>query len=253
VLAGYDHLIAAARRLRWDAETIALDHDATTVAQLPDGDRRMLETLVGGFWLAEHAVADELGPYIHAADVAVADPAARECFAVQAEDEARHARFFDRVAGEVLELADPAASAPSEIATLCGADLPAASRALAADAGAQTMAAAVGLYHLVLEGIVFAVGQDALGELGERAGLPGIAEGIDRVQGDERWHVGLGVLHLQRLGAPADVRGPAARAIAAWGPTIATGERVDRVLAAHRRRVQIAGAEPIQGAGASAR
>jgi ribonucleoside-diphosphate reductase beta chain len=242
VLAGYDHLIAAARRLRWDAEAIALDHDATAIAQLPGADRAMLTALVGGFWLAEHAVADALGPYIHAAHVAAADPAARECFAVQAEDEARHARFFDRVAREVLGLGDPAASAPAAIVTLFGADLPAASRALAADADAEVMAAAVGLYHLVLEGIVFTVGQEALGELAHRTGLPGIAEGVDRVRNDERWHVGLGVLHLQRLGAAADVSGPAARAIAAWGPAVATDDRVARVIAAHRRRVQIAGA-----------
>ena len=241
MLAGYDHLLAAARRLRWDPEAIQFEHDASVVAQLADGDRAMLSSLIGGFWLAEHAVAVELGPYMAAAgtdDDAGAAP--RECFAVQAEDEARHARFFDRVAREVLGLRDPAASAPAAIARLFGSDLPAAARALAADTGDQTMAGAVGLYHLVLEGIAFAVGQEALGELARRTGLPGIAEGVGRVQADERWHVGLGVLHLQRLGAPADVSAPAARAIAAWGPVIATDERVARVLAAHRRRVQIA-------------
>ena len=241
MLAGYDHLLAAARRLRWDAEAIGLAGDAETASRLPAGERAQLTALVAGFWIAEHAVADELGPYVQAAG---AECAARACFATQAEDEARHAHFFDRVAGEVLGLTDPAASAPEAIATLFGTDLPAAAEALAADGDAQTMAAAVGLYHLVLEGIVFAVGQEALHELAGRAGLTGVAEGVARVQGDERWHVGLGVLHLQRLGVAADVSASARRAIAAWGPAVASDERVARVLAAHRRRLQIAGQAP---------
>jgi ribonucleoside-diphosphate reductase beta chain len=246
MLAGYDHLLAAARRLRWDAEAIRLAADAETAAGLTAGDRMELTALIGGFWIAEHAVAGELGPYVEAAGGAGADPAARECFAVQASDEARHARFFDRVAREVLGLTDPAACAPEAIATLFGTDLPAAAEALAADAGAPTMAAAVGLYHLVLEGIVFAVGQDALHELATRAGLSGVAEGVQRVQADERWHVGLGVLHLQRLGAPVDVTAVARRGITAWGPTVASDERVARVLAAHRRRLQIVGAPSVR-------
>jgi ribonucleoside-diphosphate reductase beta chain len=239
MLAGYDHLLAAARRLAWDAEAIALDRDVGAATRLVDADREQLTALVAGFCLAEHAVANELAPYVRAAGEMGGDPAARECFVVQARDEARHARFFDRVADEVLGLRLPAAGAPAAIASLFGQELADAARARGADAAPETMAAAVGLYHLVLEGITFAVGQEALHELATRTGLSGVAEGVGRVRRDERWHVGLGVLHLQRLGAPAAVSGPAARAIAAWGPTIATEERVGRVLAAHRRRVQI--------------
>jgi ribonucleoside-diphosphate reductase beta chain len=240
MLAGYDHLLAAARRASWDAEAIALDRDAAAAARLTDCDRAQLTALVAGFCLAEHAVAEELAPYVRAAGEMGDDPTARECFAAQARDEARHARFFERVAGEVLGLRLPAAGAPAAIASLFEQELPDAARALAADAAPDTMAAAVGLYHLVLEGIAFAVGQDALHGLATRTGLSGIADGVGRVQDDERWHVGLGVLHLQRLGSAVDVSGPSLRALAAWGPTIATEERVARVLAAHRRRVQIA-------------
>ncbi len=56
------------------------------------------------------------------------------------------------------------------------------------------LAAGVGLYHLVLEGIVFAAGQAALLERLERLGtLPALLDGATRVAADERWHVGLGV------------------------------------------------------------
>jgi ribonucleoside-diphosphate reductase beta chain len=242
MLAGYDHLLAAARRSQWDAEAIDLAADRVAADRLPAADRTSLAELVTGFQVAEHAVAAELDPWIAAAG----DPLARECFAAQQRDELRHARFFERVATEVLGL-DPAtasAAAPATIRELFETTLPATARSLAADAG--TMAAAVGLYHLVLEGIVFAVGQEALLELASAQGLRGVAAGVARVQADERWHVGLGVLHLQRLGAAVDVDARAREALTAWGPAIATPRRIARVMATHKRRMKIAGGTPAQ-------
>jgi ribonucleoside-diphosphate reductase beta chain len=233
MLAGYDHLLAAARRLQWDAEAIDLTADRA-------GGGAALRELIAGFLVAEHAVAAELDPWIAAAG----DPLARECFAAQQRDERRHARFFERVATEVLDLDLSTAcdAAPATIVELFEETLPATARSLAADAG--TMAGAVGLYHLVLEGIVFAVGQEALLQLASAHALDGVAAGVARVQADERWHVGLGVLHLQRLGAPVDVDEGVREALAAWGPAIATPQRTARVLAAHARRVKIAGSAP---------
>jgi ribonucleoside-diphosphate reductase beta chain len=242
MLAGYAHLLAAARRLQWDADAIDLRDERRVIAGLADETRATLTELVAGFCVAEHAVAVELAPWTAAAGRDRSEPLAAECFAVQARDEARHARFFDRVWTEALGR-DPgtaAASAPPAIAELFCTELPAAARALARDAG--ELADAVGLYHLVLEGIVFAVGQQALLELARDRGLRGIADGVARVQGDERWHIGLGVLALQRLGAPVQLASAAGRAIAAWGPQIATAQRTEPVLAAHARRLAIAGA-----------
>ena len=244
MLAGYDHLIVAARRLQWDAEAIDLRADRARAAQLAPDDRALLVELVAGFWVAEHAVAAELAPFVAAAD----GDAARTCFALQARDEARHARFFARVADEVLALGDEAAArtaATPPIRALFEQELGATARALAADG--QRLAEAVGLYHLVLEGIVFAVGQQALLAFCETdGGLPGIADGIARVQADERWHVGLGVLALQRLGVAAgdlgEVADQARRAMTAWGPAIATQARIAHVTRTHERRLGIAGA-----------
>jgi ribonucleoside-diphosphate reductase beta chain len=240
MLAGYDHLLAAARRLQWDAEAIDLAADRPAADRLPAADRASVAELVTGFLVAEHAVAAELDPWIAAAG----DPLARECFAAQQRDELRHARFFARVATEVLGL-DPAtasAAAPATIRELFETTLPATARSLAADTG--TMAGAVGLYHLVLEGIVFAVGQEALLALASAHALRGVAAGVARVQADERWHVGLGVLHLQRLGAAVNVDARAREALAAWEPAIATPQRIARVMATHARRMKIAGSTP---------
>jgi ribonucleoside-diphosphate reductase beta chain len=247
VLAGYDHLIAAAQRLQWDEQAIDLTADRARVARLGKQDRALLTELVAGFWVAERAVACELQPFIAAATTG-GPAAARVAFAQQARDEARHARFFSRVADEVLALGDDSAvraAASRPVRALFETELPAAARALAADDA--RMADAVGLYHLVLEGIVFAVGQQALRELcATDGGLPGIADGIARVQGDERWHIGLGVLHLQRLGSignPTLLAARAGRASAAWGPAIATPQRIAHVTTTHARRLRIINAE----------
>lgn len=230
MLAGYDHLLAAATRLQWDERALDLGGD-----RVPPQAAAAIRRLIAGFWVAEHAVAEHLGPFVARAP----EGAARACFAAQATDEARHARFFDRVAREVLGI-DPEREAQAlagpEIVRLFRDDLPAQAARLAGDGG--ELAAAVGLYHLVLEGIVFTIGQTALLELLDaHGGMPGTRDGVARVQGDERWHVGLGVLSLQELGRPPEVGDAAARAAAAWGEDVAEPGLVERVLAAHARRL----------------
>ena len=51
----------------------------------------------------------------------------------------------------------------------------------------------VEVYHMVLEGIGCDAGQRALlDELSDGA-LPGVREGVERVERDERWHIGFGL------------------------------------------------------------
>ena len=59
---------------------------------------------------------------------------------------------------------------------------------------------AVGVYHMVLEGVVFTAGQLALLELVDDR-LPGLREGTELVLRDERWHVGFGDPLPARRGA----------------------------------------------------
>ncbi|UTI63657.1 hypothetical protein NBH00_20225 [Paraconexibacter antarcticus] len=248
-LAGYDHLLAAGRRLQWDDAAVDLRADAAAWPALDPALAARVTALVAGFCVAEVAVAAHLHPFGPAAG----NPSAAACFALQAQDERRHARFFARAAAEVLGI-DPdtgarAFAAPGVLA-LFETDLPALADRLAA--GDAALPEAVGLYHLVLEGIVFAIGQEALLDTLTVAGvLPGVRDGLARVQGDERWHVGLGVMCLQDAGGTAeagDVATLAARAAAAWGPDVATPERVERALAVHARRLTV-----LARAGAAAR
>jgi ribonucleoside-diphosphate reductase beta chain len=231
VLAGYDHLLAAGTRLQWDEQAIDLRGD-----RVPASHEPAIRQLIAGFWIAEHAVAEHLAPFVAHAPAGTA----RACFELQAGDEARHARFFDRLAREVLGIdagREARALAGPAIVRLFQEDLPVQAALLADDAGA--LPAAVGLYHLVLEGIVFAVGQEALLELLDDCGsMPGTREGVARVQADERWHIGLGVLSLQSLGRPADVADAAARAARAWGEDVVGDAFVERAMTAHARRLR---------------
>lgn len=242
MLAGYDHLLRAADRLRWDEAQIDLRADAYAWHALAPALRDPLTRLFAGFWLAEHAVAEQLAPF----EACAGKPELAACFAAQANDERRHARFFTRVAREVMGI-DPARDgrrlAGAAIVDLFEHDLPAAAGRLAA--GERDLPEAVALYHLVLEGIVFDVGQQAALELLDRAGtLPGVGDGMARVQGDERWHVGLGVLCLAEAGI--DAKGVkesltcAGRAAAAWGEAVPPG-LVATALRRHRRRLAEAG------------
>jgi ribonucleotide reductase beta subunit family protein with ferritin-like domain len=236
LLAGYLHLLAAGRRLQWDAGQHDLSADRVRWRGASRDERRQLGELLAGFWVAEHQVAEHLTPFIAVAE----DAEARDCFELQAGDERRHAAFFERAMREVARLdpeRDARELAGSEIVELFDRRLPAMAEALArADAA---LGDAVALYHLVLEAIVLSAGQAAL--LERAAGYPGLGDGVARVQADERWHVGLGV---QAFGGEGRAPGPeldalAERAASAWGPRVATPERVRDTVATHRRRTSL--------------
>jgi len=238
VLAGYGHFLRTAASLQWDETAIDLSVDARAFGGLGVDERERIGRLVAGFRLGERSVAAHLEPYARAA----ADPDAAACFEIQAVDEARHARFFERAAVEVL--GDRYRSTvPSAVAALFGERLPAAVAELAADPGG--LDAAVGLYHMVLEGVVFTAGQLALlALLDEIDTLPGLRRGVDLVMRDEHWHMGFGARCLQDLGPSPETLAAIARegerAAEAWGECVPP-ELAARVRALHRRRLRAAG------------
>jgi ribonucleoside-diphosphate reductase beta chain len=241
-------------RLQWDATAIDLAPDARAWPGLPAARRRRLTTLLAGFCVGEDAVSEQLAPFAAAAKVtsmASEETLMAWVFFLQRRDEQRHALLFDRIAAEVLGLsgATPAerrvaarAYAPAAVLELFEERLPALAAELAA--GRTSLAEGVGLYHMVLEGIVFDAGQRALlDDLGDGA-LPGVREGVARVERDERWHIGFGLRCLTETqpspGLLDDLLARAADAAAAWGDAIppVTRERAARICA---RRLSVAG------------
>jgi len=236
-------------RLQWDANGIDLGPDVEAWPGVPDDRRERLTTLLAAFRIADDAVSVHLEPF---------GPAAKNSLVawvmyLQRRDEQRHATFFDRVAAEVLKLpgdtkeerhAAARELCPPGILELFEERLPAMAAEM--EAGRADLSDGMALYHMTLEGMVLSAGQRALLEESEAAGLPGIHDGVRRVELDERWHIGFGLRCLIETRPSSDllddVLARAEDAAAAWGEAIppATQERAVRMCA---RRLHVAAHE----------
>jgi ribonucleoside-diphosphate reductase beta chain len=245
-LSTYSQIVA---KLQWDPTAIDLASDARAWPELPDERRRRLTTLLAGFRVAEDSVAEHLTPFADRAEHV--DTMMMWIFFLQRRDEDRHASFFDRVAAEVLKLpgdtpADRLAAArehaPAAFLELFEVRLPEMAAELAA--GRTGILDGISLYHMVLEGAVFTAGQRALLDDLEDDVLPGVREGVRRVELDERWHVGFGVRCLTEAADPEilldDVLARATEAADAWGDAVPPATREFAVTLC-RRRLTVAG------------
>jgi ribonucleoside-diphosphate reductase beta chain len=245
--ARYDTFVILAESLQWDEAAIDFTADRKAWPALGDAENARILGLIAGFCIAESAVSGHLGSF----QVAAADDSVAACFRAQARDEHRHARFFDRVAAEVAAVPGAGRAARQdvlrtlvspELVALFEERLPATARRLAEDRGGLT--AAVGLYHMVLEGVVLLAGQNALlGTLGRlSADLPGVRRGVELVLRDERWHIGFGTRLVREAGLGRDeteaLLALGQAAAGAWGDLVSpdTAERAARI---HRSRLRI--------------
>ena len=243
-------------RLQWNALAIDLTPDARAWPELPAERRERLTTLLAGFCVAEDAVAEDLAPFAEAArgsELASHETLMAWVFYLQRRDEQRHTQFFDRVAAEVLGLAGDTPAerreaarehVPAALLELFEERLPAMAEELSA--GRSELSEGIGLYHMLLEGVVFEAGQHALLDDLEDGVLPGVREGVERVEKDERWHVGFGLRCLIETRPSPEVLdellASAQDAAEAWGDAVpeATRERSARMCA---RRLAVAGHE----------
>jgi ribonucleoside-diphosphate reductase beta chain len=240
---------------QWNADAIDLAPDARAWPQLADARRARLTRLLAGFCVAEDAVSEQLDPFIVAAgedkSLAMDETLVAWTMFLQRRDEQRHAHFFDRVAAEVLHFpgSTPAerreaarAHVPVGVLELFEERLP----ALAAEisSGRAGLGEGVGLYHMVLEGIVFTAGQHALLEDLSDGVLPGIRRGVERVELDERWHIGFGLRCLiESEPSPElidELLASAHEAAEAWGDVLPEAIRAE-VAPMCLRRLSVAG------------
>jgi ribonucleoside-diphosphate reductase beta chain len=244
-LSTYSQIVA---KLQWEPSAIDLEPDARAWLELPDDRRRRLTTLLAGFRVAEDAVAEHLVPFADRAEHV--DTMMMWLFFLQRRDEDRHTVLFDRIAAEVLKLPGDSrderreaarAIVPAPLVELFEVRLPAMAAELAE--GRAEILDGVALYHMVLEGAVFTAGQRALLDDLADGVLPGILEGVGRVERDERWHVGFGVRCLTEAKRPEildDVLERASEAAAAWGDAVSPETR-EYAVGLVRRRLAIAG------------
>ncbi len=242
----YDTFVILAETLQWDEATVDLAPDSRAWPALDGPENAQVLGLIAGFCIAESAVSGHLGSF----QAAASDEWVAACFRAQARDEHRHARFFDRVAAEVAAIpgADTAARqevlrtlVSPELVALFEERLPAAALRLAEDR--QGLTAAVGLYHMVLEGVVLLAGQNAMLDTLDRlsVGLPGVRRGVELVLRDERWHIGFGTRLVQGAGLGRDeveaLLALGQAAAGAWG-TLVSPDAAERAARIHRNRLR---------------
>lgn len=249
MIAGFDHFVQLAETLQWDETDLDYTADREAWPRLTDAEQAQVRGLIAGFCIAETAVAGQLGAY----QAAAPDESMEATFRAQARDEARHARFFDLVSTEVLGVAgaNPAqrqdvlrGCVSSELVDLFEHRLPATARQLAEDHAGLT--GAVGLYHMVIEGVVLLAGQHSMLDTleGLSVGLPSLRKGMELVLRDERWHIGFGsrVVQSAEIGREeADAlleQGETAAKV--WGDLISPAS-IETAVRQHRRRLKAAG------------
>jgi ribonucleoside-diphosphate reductase beta chain len=250
MITGYGHFVQLAESLQWDERDIDFTADIEAWPKLEDSETEQLFGLIAGFCVAENAVAQHLVAF---QDAATVDDSMDQCFRSQARDEARHARFFDRVAAEVVGIPGSGLRerldvfrdrVSDDLVDLFEQRLPATAQRLADDHSSLT--AAVGLYHMVLEGVVLLAGQNAMLDALESLSvpMPGLRKGMELVLRDERWHIGFGSRVIQSADLVGeeveDILQNGEAAAKAWGD-LTSAEAIDKAGQQHRRRLRSVG------------
>jgi hypothetical protein len=201
----YTDLYARWERGNWRATEIDLTQDAIDWREkLTDEQRRSALWLYALFFHGEDSVTDNLSPYIDAAPL----EEQKYFLTTQQVDEARHSVFFNRFMHEVVGLGDgsPGGGLRATEEQLTWGHRQVFSRLdrmageLRADRSKTQLAAAVTLYHVVVEASLAQPGQHMIeAYLEEFDALPGFREGMRNVALDEQRHIGFGVKLLADL------------------------------------------------------
>jgi hypothetical protein len=211
----YEDLYARWERGNWSATELDFSEDAKQWReQFSDFERTAALWNYALFFWGEDAVADNLSPYIDAAPL----EEQKYFLATQQVDEARHAVFFKRFMHEVCGIGD--GSTGSALAAIKPQLSPGFRKIfdrldtmaaeLRADRSKPKLAAAITLYHIIVEATLAQPGQHMIcSYLEERDLLPAFRKGMENIAADEQRHIGFGVKLLSDLNRE-DSRVPAA-------------------------------------------
>ncbi len=201
----YTDLYSRWERGNWSATELDFTEDARQWREeFTEFERKAAMWNYCLFFWGEDAVADNLSPYIDAAPL----EEQKYFLATQQVDEARHAVFFKRFMQEVCEVGDGTMSSGlSAIKPQLTSGfrkifdrLDRMADELRADRSPAQLAAAVTLYHVVIEAALAQPGQHFIcSYLEERNQLPAFRQGMEKIAADEQRHIGFGVKLLSDL------------------------------------------------------
>jgi ribonucleotide reductase beta subunit family protein with ferritin-like domain len=201
----YEDLYARWERGNWSATELDFTEDARQWREdFTEFERKAALWNYSLFFWGEDAVADNLSPYIDAA------PREEQKYflTTQQVDEARHAVFFKRFMQEVCGIGDGSMSSGLDaikpqltpgFRKIFGR-LDRMADELRADRSPAQLAAAVTLYHIVIEAGLAQPGQHFIcSYLEQRDQLPAFRAGMANIAADEQRHIGFGVKLLSDL------------------------------------------------------
>jgi ribonucleotide reductase beta subunit family protein with ferritin-like domain len=201
----YEDLYARWERSNWSATELDFTEDARQWREdFTEFERQAALWNYGLFFWGEDAVADNLSPYIDAAPL----EEQKYFLTTQQVDEARHAVFFKRFMQEVCGIGDGSMSSGLNAVApqlTCGfrkifERLDSMADELRADRSPTKLAAAITLYHIVIEAALAQPGQHFIcSYLERRDQLPAFREGMANIASDEQRHIGFGVKLLSDL------------------------------------------------------
>ncbi len=201
----YEDLYARWERGNWRATELDFSEDARQWREeFSEFERTAALWNYCLFFWGEDAVADNLSPYIDAA------PREEQKYflTTQQVDEARHAVFFKRFMQEVCGIGDGSMASGLQVIKPQLTSgfrkifdrLDRMADELRADRSPAQLAAAVTLYHIVIEAALAQPGQHFIcGYLEERDVLPAFRQGMQNIAADEQRHIGFGVKLLADL------------------------------------------------------
>jgi hypothetical protein len=201
----YDDLYARWERGNWSAMDLDFTEDARQWREdFTEFERKAALWNYCLFFWGEDAVADNLSPYIDAAPL----EEQKYFLTTQQVDEARHAVFFKRFMQEVCGIGT--GSTASSLQAIKPQLTPGFRKIfdrldtmadeLRADHSPAKLAAAVTLYHIVIEASLAQPGQHFIcSYLERRDQLPAFREGMANIASDEQRHIGFGVKLLSDL------------------------------------------------------
>ena len=200
----YEDLYQRWEKGNWSATELDFSQDHVDWHQkFTDIERRGALWNYAMFFHGEDSVTDNLSPYIDAA------PREEQKYflATQQVDEARHSVFFGRFMKEVVERGETVAGslAATQPELTWGfrrtfEKLDDVANNLRKDKSLPNLAAAICMYHLIVEATLAQPGQHFIeGYLVERDIMPGFRAGMENVSRDEQRHIGFGVKMISDL------------------------------------------------------
>ena len=191
-------LYQKAKRLYWDPADIDLSQDAKDWAELDPIERRLVVRLAAGFMAGEEAVTLDILPLLKA----MADLGRTEdtmFLTTFAHEEAKHTEFFRRWF-DAIGFDEPLHDllTPS-YARLFDEEQPRVMNRLMSDHSNEALLDAGLTYNQFVEGVLAITGYHAWYRIfTERGILPGLRQGLEAIQRDERRHIAYGTYLCRR-------------------------------------------------------